>query len=123
MKNLYTETIDILTSFGKLPADVAWVGTPSTKISWSDFIAQAKKTYYDETTGQFEVAKDLIIIGIGGFWGLQRVINSNVEQWLYSAVPEEPEATSTPTSLCVRDTLTEDGMRRVNYNAVLAELN
>jgi hypothetical protein len=123
MKNLFVETMSLLSQYGKTAEDVAWVGCLAKKISWGDFETIAKKTFYDETTGQFEVAKDLILIGIGGKWGLQRIITSNNEQWLFSATPEEPTDLLSIDALCVRDCLDTDDLRRYNYNASLIELN
>ena len=86
MENLLNETLAVLKSHKKTPADVRWVQTtdPNACGSWDDF-AQLADFEYDFGYGGNEVARSLKIVGDD--WWLERGEYDGSEWWEYMTKP------------------------------------
>lgn len=113
--NLLKETLEILTSNGKVPVDVRWVGyrdrdflrlirpTPDAQPfgSWEDFAGFANFDY-DSGYGGAQVNTNLVIVGDD--WWLERGEYDGSEWWEYKTLPKAPV-----TRLQMRDTDLREG--------------
>ena len=89
IKNLLTETIDVLNEHGKTERDILWVGShneythENTCTNWSEF---AKKANYEYNNGcGINVNNTLVVVG-RDFW-LERHRHDKAEQWEYKTLP------------------------------------
>lgn len=102
-KNLLDETLRVLNSHDKTPADVLWVGAESFgRFSWSDFEKRAD-IEYDFGYGAQEVAYDLIICGEG--WWMTRREYDGSECWQWHEQPEPPQKERAPRLLSCSQTV------------------
>lgn len=91
--NLLKETLKVLKSRHKTPADVQWVGSQdgTYAISWDEFAAIADVNY-DASYGSAEIVMDLVVVGDS--WWLERGEYDGSEWWEFKSKPtwsvEEP---------------------------------
>lgn len=100
-QNLLSETIEVLKSNGKVPADVLWVGVkphswkknvdPMPIGSWANFASFADFEY-DAGYGGNEVAGSLLVVGTD--WWLERGEYDGSEWWEFKTLPRQPTSTT-----------------------------
>lgn len=84
IRNLATETVDIMTVVGKTAFDVAFVSDGEHWCSFDNFIKEAEHFYYDSGYGMPEVNTSLRINFDDGSW-LERAEYDGSEWWGYRA--------------------------------------
>ena len=83
---LLEETLSVLASYGKTPADVVWCGDgEDLTFSWDTFEENAQFEY-DRGYGAQEVATDLKIVGED--WWLERNEYDGSENWVFQTMPK-----------------------------------
>ena len=89
MRNLLTETLNVLKTKGKTTQDVKWVGSYDGLyiIPWSAFESIAN-IGYDNSYGAPEIAVDLVIVGDN--WWLTRGEYDGSEWWDFHTIPILP---------------------------------
>ena len=85
MINLLEETLKALSSNGKTPEDVLWVGDHYYKTTWDDFASIANFTY-DNGYGGNEIEDSLCIVGDN--WWLERGEYDGSEWWDFKTLPK-----------------------------------
>lgn len=87
MKNLLTETLEVLREHGKQETEISWVGSIDGKraISWAQFKTIAGDTIYNNGYGGQEIASDLVIVGPD--WWLERQEYDGSEWWEFQTLP------------------------------------
>lgn len=97
MKNLKTETIDILKRHGKTTDDIRWVGscpgdryenTPFMEIPVEKFLKLSDRMYDDGFGGE-EVNATLKVVGDS--WWLERHEYDGSEWWEFKTLPDKPK--------------------------------
>lgn len=89
MANLLQETISMLESVDKTPANILWCGSKEFGyFSWELFEKLADKIY-DNGYGSPAVCDDLLIVGKD--WWLERHEYGGSEWWEYKGTPEKPK--------------------------------
>lgn len=85
MINLLEETLKALSSNGKTPEDVLWVGDHYYKTTWDDFASIANFNY-DNGYGGNEIEDSLYIVGDN--WWLERGEYDGSEWWEFKTTPK-----------------------------------
>lgn len=102
MKNLLSETLSVMNSYGKTPLDVEWVGSyscwdkPEYWTTWEVFAAHAD-VEYDDGFGGNEV--DLGLVVVGADWWLERHEYDGSEWWGFKTLPKKPNARNNTPNL------------------------
>jgi len=87
MKNLLSETIEILSDNNKTESDVLWVGDLTAYFSWEHF-KKIASVDYDNGFGGAEIIQCLKVVG-NDFW-LERHEYDGSEWWEYKELPKKP---------------------------------
>jgi hypothetical protein len=124
MRNLLKETVDVLHEIGKSGADVAWIGNRhgTMSIRWDEFEKAAMLCNYDGGYGGQEVASDLIVMGAGGAWWLERGEYDGSEWWNFMTAPKLKPAAA-PFSMFTFTNETEENRYRYEREGALFAMN
>lgn len=79
IRNLLTETTQIIESSGESINDVQWVGDKYIYFTWDEFVELAKDFNYDSGFGGNVVIGDLMVVGTD--WWLSRGEYDGSEWW------------------------------------------
>lgn len=87
MTNFLKETLGEISSVGKKPSQVLYVGseTPSRRVSWEEFTTFADFEY-DNSYGSAEIPANLIVVFSDGSW-LAREEYDGAEWWAHITPP------------------------------------
>ena len=100
MRNLLTETIEVMARNGKFPDEVRWVGTGPQAGTWEDFAALADFEY-DGGFGLEEIRLTLKVVGAD--WWLERHEYDGSEWWEFKELPETPAGAEPLTAQAIRE--------------------
>ena len=88
--NLLAETLAVMKSHGRTPADVKWAGDGVEWIfDWETFAKSANDIEYDNRSCVQEIAEDLLVVGKD--WWLERSEYNGTEHWVYKSFPIVPQ--------------------------------
>lgn len=96
MKNLLSETINIIEEHGKNESMVEWCGTSKVYFDWETFKILAN-VEYDSGFGSPDVATDLIVAGDD--WWIERHEYDGSEWWEFKKLPKKPSEFKAPKKL------------------------
>lgn len=85
MTNLWEETTNILSEYGKTFDDVLFIQGDNFEITKDNFEIVAKHTYYKSGFGAQKVAKDLVLVGED--WWIERGEYDGSEWWDFKTMP------------------------------------
>lgn len=91
LTNLWDETIENLTAYGKAFEDVCYIQGADFKITKENFKQVAKKSDYYAGWGSAKVAEDLVLVGKG--WWLERSEYDGSEWWDFKEMPKQANET------------------------------
>ena len=97
MTNLWEETIEILSEYGKTFDDVLFIQGDDFEITKDNFETVAKHANYDSGFGAQRVAKDLILVGKD--WWLERGEYDGSEWWCFKTIPQKKDEIKNITRL------------------------
>ena len=85
--NLFHETLNIMSEYGKSPENVEWVGSEDGDLimSWMEFTKVANFEY-DNASGGMTVAADIVVVGKD--WWLERHDSLGAEWWEFKTLPK-----------------------------------
>lgn len=83
--NLWKETIDILSEYGKTFDDVLFIQGDDFGITKDNFETVAKRTNYDNASGAQRIARDLVLVGED--WWIERGEYDGSEWWDFKTMP------------------------------------